>query len=65
MLPLMVKVKKATFAMILMTVNSQLRNRDLDGFCDYTYSHSPRKSNKLDRKHSKRTLKNCDKYAKV
>jgi hypothetical protein len=46
-----------------MTVNAQLRERDMEGFCDNLYpnpnSSTPQKSNNLDRKPLKRTLKMC------
>lgn len=34
MLPLAVKDKEATFAMVLMIVDSQLRMKGIEGFCD-------------------------------
>lgn len=36
-----VKDKKASFAMVLMAVDSQLRMRDLEGFCDKLSSTHP------------------------
>lgn len=40
MFSLTVKIKEATFAEILMTVDAQLRGRDMEDFCDNTYPHS-------------------------
>lgn len=57
------KEQEAMFAVVLMTADAQLR-KDTDGFCDNPYSH-PSKSNSLDRKLFKRTLKNGDKDAEV
>lgn len=56
-----VKDKEATFVQVLMTIDSQLRKRHTEGFCDNPYPHppptpTPPKSNSLDRKPSKRTL---------
>jgi len=49
-----------------MTIDTQLRKRDMEGFCDNSYSHpNPGKINRLKRKPSKRTLRNCDEDAKV
>lgn len=31
--------KDTTFAMVLMTTDSQLRKSDIEGFCDKPYSH--------------------------
>lgn len=38
-LPLTVKGKEATFAVSWMTSDSQLRKRDIKGFCDYLYHY--------------------------
>lgn len=38
-LPLTVKIKEATFAVILMTSDTQLRKRDREGFCDNPFHH--------------------------
>ena len=62
MIPLTIKGKEATFKVVLMTVDSKLRKSDIEGFCDNTLL-SP--LDNLDRKPSKRTLKNCDKDAEV
>ena len=53
------KGKEATFAMISMNVDAQLRHRR---FCDNPTSPS-QKSSSLGRKRLKRTLRNCDKDA--
>lgn len=53
MLPLIVKSKEATFALILMMADAQLRGRDMEDFCDspYPYPKSPlpQNGNSLDR----------------
>ena len=36
-----IKGKKATFAMVSMTTDSQLRSRDMKGFCDNLYPPIP------------------------
>lgn len=59
-----VKSKEAMFAVVLMTRDAQLRN-DIEGFCDNPCPHPTPKSNSLDRKLSKRNLKNGDKDAEV
>lgn len=41
MFPLTVKGKKATFAVVMMTADSQLRKRDLYIFCDNLYPPTP------------------------
>ena len=41
-LPLAVKDMEATFAMVLMTSDSQLRKRDIEGFCDTLYIFIPK-----------------------
>lgn len=67
MLPLTVK-SKATFVVISMTADVQLRGRDMEGFWDNHYpnsNHRPSKSNSLHRKPTKRTLKACDGDADV
>lgn len=58
------KDKKPTFALLLVMTNSQLRKRDLEDMED----NPPllhKKSNSLDRKLSKRTLKSYDKDVEV
>jgi hypothetical protein len=42
---LTVKVKEATFAVILMTADSQLREENREGFCDNFYHLSPAPQN--------------------
>lgn len=42
-LPLTVKVKEVTFAVIGMTTDSQLRKRDIQDFCDNPYPHLSQK----------------------
>lgn len=37
--PPLTEGKEATFAMVLMTADSQLRKRDMKGFCDNPYPH--------------------------
>ena len=64
MLPQTVKGMEATFAVVSMTADSQLRKRDTEGFCD-NHSLPLKKGNSLDRKPSKRTLKKYAKYAEV
>jgi hypothetical protein len=63
---LTVKDKEATFAVVLMTTDSQLRKREI-GLFDNPYlpipSYSPQKSNSLDRKPLRRTLKSCEKHS--
>jgi hypothetical protein len=39
MLPLTVKGKEATLAVILMTADMQMRKRGVEGFCDHPYPH--------------------------
>lgn len=42
MFTLMVKSKEATFAMVLMTTDSQLRRKDIEDFYDNLYgAHTP------------------------
>lgn len=67
MLLLPVKSRKVTFAVKLMIVDAQLRERDTEGFCDNSNPRPPtqRKSNVLDRKPSRRKLKQCDKDAEA
>jgi hypothetical protein len=58
-----VKGKEATFAVVLITTDSQLRKRDIKGFCNNPYPHftpslhqnkqTNKKQNKLDRKPAK------------
>lgn len=55
------KGKEMTFAMVLMTANSQLRKRNIVSVTNPT----PPKSNSLDGKPSKRTLKNGEMDAEV
>jgi hypothetical protein len=64
---LTVKGKDASFSVVSMTADSQLRERDIEGFCGNPYIHLPThpQSNSLDRKPLKRTLKNCSKDAEV
>lgn len=64
MLQLPVKSREATFVVVLMTTDAQLRKRDIENFGGNPYSPSPPKSNNLKRKASKRTLKNSDKDLK-
>ena len=64
-LQLTVKGKEATFAVVLITTDSQLRKRDLKGFCNnpyphFTPTHKKKKSNSLDRKTPTRTLNKCN-----
>ena len=62
MLLLAVKDKEAPTAVVLMATDSQLRRRDIEG----SVITSPSKYiHNLDRKASKRTLKNCDKDVEV
>lgn len=53
------KDKKPTFALLLVMTNSQLRKRDLEDMKENSYLST--KSNSLDRKLSKKTLKSYDK----
>lgn len=39
MLLLTAKGKETTFAVVLVTVDSQLKERDTEGFCDSSYPH--------------------------
>lgn len=50
-----------------MTSDTQLRNRDIESLCDklYPLAPHPSKSNSLNRKPMKSTLKRCDKDAEV
>jgi hypothetical protein len=57
MLLLAVKSKEATFAVTLLTTDTWLRGRDVEGFCD---NPQHQKSSSLDRKPSKRALKKCN-----
>jgi hypothetical protein len=65
------KGKDATFGVVLMTVDSLLRKRDIEGFCHKPQpQHLPlpphvQKSNGLDKKLLKRSLKNCDRDAEM
>ena len=60
MLLLAVKSKKATFDVIAITAATQLRGRDMEGFCDSTYpTTTPSPQNSLDGKVPRRTLKKC------
>lgn len=54
------KGQETTFAMVLVTADSQPRKRDREGFCDL-----PPPGNSLDRKPSKRDLKNKDAQVQV
>lgn len=56
--------KEETLAVRLMTADAQLRKWDTEGFCGNPYP-TPQRSDSLDRKLSKRTLKKCDKDAEV
>ena len=59
---LTVKDKEASSPIVWMTADSQLRMRDIEG----SVITSPSKYiHNLDRKASKRTLKNCDKDVEV
>lgn len=63
MLLLTVKGKEATFAIVLMTADSQLRKRDIEGFCK---NPSPiKKSNNINRKPLKKIHKYCGKDTEV
>ena len=42
--PLAVKSKEDTFAVILITADSQLRKRDMEGFCDNPFSFKKKQS---------------------
>lgn len=57
MLPLSINSREATFAVILMAADTQLRKRDLEGFRDNPYNPNsptaPPKSTNLNRKPSK------------
>jgi hypothetical protein len=57
LLPLTVKRKEATFAVISMTTGAQLRVRDMEGFCDSPYPilnpYSTHKNCSLDKKVTK------------
>lgn len=64
MLPRTVKGKEATFTVITMTVDAQLREKDMEGIWDNLHTSSPQ-SNILKRKPSKKPLKNCDKDTEV
>lgn len=60
--------QEATFAMIWMTADSQLRNRDMEDFCDNPYPHQPslpKKCSNLNRKPLQITCKKFDKDAEV
>lgn len=62
MLPRTVK-GKASFAVVLITADTQSRMRDIEGLCD---NLSPDKTrNYLDRKPLRRALKNCAKDPEV
>ena len=65
MLLLPVKDMETTFALASMSADSQLRKRDIEGFCDNPYPPPCKKYKSLNRRLSKRTLKNCDKNAEV
>lgn len=64
MLLLAAKVKKATFAVTLMIADAQLR-KGCGRLLWQPLLPPPQKSNSLNRKPSKRTLKKCDKDAEV
>ena len=54
------KDKEAIFAVASMTADTQLRNRDIKGFCDNPYFHFaslPKNTTSLHRNSSKKTLK--------
>ena len=59
---LTVKDMEITSVVVLITIDSQLKKGDREGFCDNFYFHHPtlqkRKSNSLDTKPSKRITKN-------
>jgi hypothetical protein len=42
MLPLTVRSKEATLAVVLMTTDAQLGKRDMRGFCDDPHHHLPK-----------------------
>lgn len=65
MLSLSVKSKVATFAVILMTTDTQLRRREGKAFMTMPTPPIPLKLNNLDRKPLQRTLKRYDGAAKV
>lgn len=57
--------KGGYFCSDMMTVDTQLRGRGMEGFCDNLYPHNPPKqSNRLGSKPEKRTLKKCDEMLK-
>lgn len=58
---LTVMSKEVYFFSVSMTVDSYLRMRDIEGFCD----NLPHQRNSLDWKILKRVLKNCGKEAEV
>lgn len=69
MLSLTVKGKESTFVVGPMTAYS-VEKQFIESFSDDSYrhltqTHHPQKSNSLDIKPSKRTLKSCDKDAEV
>lgn len=47
MFSLTVKSEKAAFAVVSMTVDSQLRKRTIEGFCDSAYPSSLKREKKL------------------
>lgn len=59
--PLTVRGKAVTFVMVLMTADSQVGKRDIEGFSDNHYPTTPQQSNSLAWKSLKRTLKNFEK----
>lgn len=58
MLSLTVKSKEAVFGLVFMTADSQLRKKDIEGFCDNRYTTPQQtKCNSLDKKLSMRILR--------
>ena len=66
MFPLIVMSKEPTFIMTLMMANTELRRKDMEDSYDnlYSLSYPCLKSNSLDKKSLKRTLRKCDQDAK-
>lgn len=58
-LRLPVKSKEASFALLLMTTDSELRKRDIEGFCNNLYP-----CNSLNRNHQREQLKTVIKMGK-
>lgn len=59
MLPVTVKGKEATFAVILLTVDTQFRRKDMDGSCDHPYPLTTPPRSSIDGKPPRRTVKKC------